>query len=130
MRHRIEYRVGLLLAALLVTVGLVVVLPQTPAHAQVPCFTGQFCTYWDRNFQGSQYYYTFPGTGRLCVNIGEPWKNDISSAENFTDYVIRAYTGPNCDSVLRYTFAPGEVAADWSYTVWNDNIESFLWTLH
>lgn len=130
MIRRLEYRVGAWLAALLVVIGLAVVMPQTPAHAEVPCYTGQFCTYKNINFQGDSYYYTFPGTGRLCINMGGTWINSMSSAKNYTNYEIRAYTGRDCGSILRYVFAPGEVAADWSYTVWNDNIESFLWTLH
>lgn len=86
-------RIGLVIASLFIT-SLVAILPATPASAVIPCNGGRVCTYWDTNYGGSMYYYTGPTD--YCIEIGEPWDNDISSIVNNTAYPVKFYQFHGC----------------------------------
>lgn len=82
-------------AALLFTTSLVAaVAPAAPAAASVPCPQNVVCTYWDTNYGGAMYYYSSPYY--QCIEVGEPWDNDISSAFNRTSVTIYFYHGHGC----------------------------------
>src|SRR4030095_9753872 len=66
--------------------------------ATIACNYGQVCTYWDTFYGGAMYYYTLP-VG-YCINIGEPWDNDISSIKNRTQFPVTFYTGGGCTGNL------------------------------
>jgi len=108
---------------LVIVVGLIV-LDQQSAHASLPCNTGQVCTYWDTYYGGSMYYYTTP-VG-YCINIGEPWDNDISSIKNRTAFNVTFWTAGGCTGNLLLTLkiGPGSSASDLGGTLQNDAFSS------
>lgn len=96
--------------------------------ADIPCASPRLCTYWDGNYNGPMYYYTFcPCITPYCINIGEPWRNDISSVKNRSGYTVKFFSGPNCGGLWTWTLAPGENALDWVFTPWDNTMESFQW---
>lgn len=78
-----------------------------PANAAIACPDGpRFCTYWDVQAGGALYYYTGPTNG-TCIEIGEPWDNDISSIKNnFQFHKVTIYGAHGCSGAA-CTFAPG-----------------------
>lgn len=94
----------------------------TPALASWGgCGTNRICTYWDSQGNGSVYYYTGP-TNNTCIDIGEPWDNDISSVWNtFNTYVARLYPWDGCTGVA-IVIDPNTRKGDMSW--WNDTASS------
>jgi len=68
-----------------------------PAYANWEgCSYEMVCTYWTRDGSLPVYYYTGPTNG-TCIEVGEPWDNDISSIWNrFLNHQIRYYPLHNC----------------------------------
>lgn len=85
-----------------IAAGLVLVAAfATPAFAWGGCAINRVCTYWDSEGNGAMYYYTGP-TNNTCIEIGEPWDNDISSAWNTFNtgtYRARFYPYHGCSGV-------------------------------
>lgn len=100
-----------------------------PALAGTPCPAGKLCTYWSTLWTGSMYYYSLVnGPYPVCVHIGEPWNNDISSARNYSSRAARFHNDPNCgNSWDSYTVYPGS-SVDWGWPDQADNQwSSFQW---
>jgi hypothetical protein len=104
---------------LLVVLGLAGV--ASPAYASWEgCSYEMVCTYWTRGGTLPVYYYTGPKTG-TCIDIGEPWDNDISSVWNrFLNHRVLFYPWENCHGAAAY-FEPEE-RGDMSY--WEDTASS------
>jgi hypothetical protein len=97
------------------------------ANAAIPCQTPRVCTYWDNAYNGSMYYYTRPsGPPPICVNISEPWNNDITSIKNDSPYDVEFFGGSNCSGILHVViyFASKK---DFAGTIYNDAFSSFRW---
>lgn len=111
---------------LLTTIGVLVV-AEAPALAYPNCSSGRVCTYWDENGGGSMYYYT--GPLNTCINIGEPWDNDISSAQNtMSGWRVRFWTGANCTGTALILDYPGLLGDHANFGGWpnfmNDSASS------
>lgn len=94
----------------------------TPAFASWGgCSIDRACTYWDSNGNGAVYYYTGP-TNNTCIDIGEPWDNDISSVWNtFNNKWIRLYPWDGCSGVAM-VIDPNTQKSNMSW--WNDTASS------
>jgi hypothetical protein len=71
-----------LFAVLALVIGLTVAV-QSPAFAAwsgCSALPNRVCTYWDEAGTGAVYFYT--GPINTCIDIGEPWDEDISSVWN------------------------------------------------
>jgi hypothetical protein len=112
-----------LLAALGITVlGIVGSLAiASPASAST-CGYEQFCTYWNSGNGDPMYYYT---TGIwTCLNIGEPWNNDISSVYNRRSFTVTIWDDFGCTGA-HVTMGPSTNIWDLSWPdLFNDRASS------
>jgi len=116
-----------------VAAGLVAI-DASPAFANWGgCPSGAVCTYWDSSGNGSVYYYTYPGHHN-CINIGEPWNDDISSVWNNTGvypvsgHVVRFYRDVNCtNSFYSYAWYQGDKDTVCSLYCFPDAYSSLRW---
>jgi hypothetical protein len=97
------------LALLALVVMSAVIISPSSASASITCNSGRVCTYWDINYNTSMYYYT--GPTNYCIEIGEPWDNDISSVYNHTTYPVRFYQFHSCVRGGTLTTLPLDVAS-------------------
>lgn len=89
-----------ILAAMLIAVtglGITLITPTAAMASYDDCPAGKFCTYWDLNGGGAQYYYSQQPSG-TCINIGNPWNDQVTSVYNRTDLVVWVYKDANCTS--------------------------------
>jgi hypothetical protein len=88
--------------ALLIVLGITVAVA-SPAYANWEgCSYNMVCTYWTRDGSLPVYYYTGPTNG-TCIEIGEPWDNDISSFWNrFLNHYVYYYPYHNCQGSRGY----------------------------
>lgn len=84
------------LVAVVAIVSFTQVATTLPAQAaSTPCAAARVCTYWDVQAGDPMYYYTGPINS--CIEIGEPWDNDISSAKNtFSTAKVTFYHEHGC----------------------------------
>ncbi len=91
---KVKRMLAALATMVLVTMGALVVTSE-PALALPNCSSGRVCTYWDSNGGGSMYYYTGPYD--TCLDIGYPWNDNISSAQNtISNRRVRFYSEAGC----------------------------------
>lgn len=111
------------IAAVIAAAVTLVALAATPAHAAwggCPNLN-MLCTYWDSNGNGSVYYYT--GPRNTCIEVGEPWDNDISSIWNRFDTRIYLYPYHGCSGIANVTDRwTQKTLPSW----WND-VTSSIW---
>ena len=120
----IRIRAGLVVLAL--TLGLTVV-AASPAYAAwggCNALPNRVCTYWDGGGNGAVYYYT--GPVNTCIDIGEPWDEDISSVWNrFNHYRVQFwFTSDTCSTGLYAVVGP-DTKKDYTNNMYlNDSFNS------
>jgi hypothetical protein len=110
--------------ALLVVLGFTVAVA-SPAHAAWEgCSYEMVCTYWNGGGGLPVYYYTGPTNG-TCIDIGEPWDNDISSVWNrFLNHRILLFPHENCWNSALAAYIDPQDRGNLGY--WNDTPSSML----
>jgi Peptidase inhibitor family I36. len=99
----------------------------TPAHAGdwLGCSASpeRVCAYWDADGSGSVYYWT--GPFNTCIDIGEPWDEDISSVWNrFSGWRVQFYTVSESCTGFYVVVDPGKRKDYGPYWAWNDSFDS------
>lgn len=120
-----------MLTAIFVTIAvtsMTIVSTGSPALAAYENCTGtKVCTYWNVNGGGSMYYYT--GPQHVCIPIGAPWNDNISSVKNRLNTMVTFYEHSGCKGLKEWVGAYCNCPSDHLNTItWPLNDEfSSLW---